>query len=210
LPVKGQVMVPGDAALKRAIDVTIAGAALVLTMPLWVAVGVAIRLTSPGPILYAGPRVGKDGEIFRMFKFRSMRVGADQVGPAVTGASDARVTSIGRFLRRTKLDELPQLLNVLRGEMSLVGPRPEAPQYVARYDERQRDVLHVRPGITGPTQLRFRHEEQMLPEADTERVYCTEVMPRKLEMDLEYVRTRTFWTDLRVLWATARGLARRA
>jgi lipopolysaccharide/colanic/teichoic acid biosynthesis glycosyltransferase len=191
-------------------DVTLAAMALALTAPLWLAVGAVIRLTSPGPVLYAGRRVGKGGAVFQMYKFRSMRTGADRLGPAVTGAGDPRVTSIGRLLRRTKIDELPQLLNVLRGEMSLVGPRPEAPQYVARYDERQRQVLSVRPGITGPTQLRYRHEEQLLPQADLERVYCTEIMPRKLEMDLEYVRTHTLWTDLRVLCATAQGLARRS
>jgi lipopolysaccharide/colanic/teichoic acid biosynthesis glycosyltransferase len=196
--------------VKRAADVTIALAALGITMPLWLAVAVAVRVTSRGPILYGGLRVGKGGAVFRMYKIRSMRPGADQQGPAVTGADDPRITPIGRFLRRTKLDELPQLLNVLRGEMSLVGPRPEAPEYVERYDERQRRVLTVRPGITGPTQLRYRHEEKMLPHAAIEQVYCTEIMPRKLEIDLEYVRTRTLWSDLRLLFATAQGLARRA
>jgi lipopolysaccharide/colanic/teichoic acid biosynthesis glycosyltransferase len=203
-------VIVGPDRLKRAADVAIAAAALALTAPLWLAVAVAIRFTSPGPVLYAGQRVGKGGVPFRMYKFRSMRTGADRLGPGVTGSGDPRVTRIGRLLRRTKVDELPQLLNVLRGEMSLVGPRPEAPQYVARYDERQRQVLSVRPGITGPTQLRYRHEEQLLPQADLERVYCTEIMPRKLEIDLEYVRTRTLWTDLRLLCATAQGLARRS
>jgi lipopolysaccharide/colanic/teichoic acid biosynthesis glycosyltransferase len=145
-----------------------------------------------------------------MYKFRTMLADADRTGPAVTGASDPRVTPVGRVLRATKIDELPQLLNVLRGDMSLVGPRPESPRYVALYDQRQREVLSVLPGITGPTQLRYRHEERILTGEDVERQYCALLMPVKLESDLEYVRTRTAVGDFRVLVATFGALFERA
>ncbi len=188
---------------KRTMDVVIAAALLVALMPVGIAIAVLVRLSSPGPVLYAGRRVGKDGEVFQMYKFRSMRNGADREGTAVTGAGDPRVTTVGRFLRATKLDELPQLLNVLRGEMSLVGPRPEAPRYVSLYDERQRGVLAVRPGVTGPTQLQYRHEERLLAADDVEELYCDRVLPRKLEMDLIYVETRSLRNDVQCLLATA-------
>ena len=188
---------------KRALDVVVGSVLLVLGLPIWVAVATGIRLTSPGPVLYAGLRAGKDGKPFRMYKFRSMRVGADRSGPAITARDDPRVTWIGRRLRSTKLDELPQLLNVLRGDMSLVGPRPEALEYVRLYDERQRRVLVVRPGITGPTQLRFRDEERLLRLENVEHQYSTDILPVKLESDLEYVRERTLLGDVRLLALTA-------
>lgn len=187
---------------KRAVDILLAGSGLILTVPLSLAIALAVRLTSQGPVLYAGTRVGKYGRPFLMYKFRTMRSGAELVGPAITAARDPRVTQVGRLLRLSKLDELPQLINVVRGDMSLVGPRPEAPQYVALYDERQRQVLTVRPGITGPTQLRFRFEETLLPVGNADRYYRTELLPRKLESDLEYVRTRTFWHDVQLLAET--------
>lgn len=193
-------------ASKRALDLAVGAQAIGFTLPLWLLVALGVRLTSPGPVFHAGKRVGKDGRLFAMYKFRTMRAGADRQGPAVTGAADSRVTPSGRILRRAKLDELPQLLNVMRGEMSLVGPRPEAPRYVELYDARQRQVLTVRPGITGPTQLVYRYEEQMLHHEDVEQHYVAEIMPRKLEMDLEYVRTRSFVGDLRLLLATIAAL----
>ena len=142
------------------------------------------------------------GSAFTLYKFRSMRLGAAQAGPGITAADDPRTNSIGRFLRRTRLDELPQLFNVIRGEMSLVGPRPEDPRFVALYDEEQRAILLVRPGITGPTQLRFRHEERMLTGPDPEASYVRDVLPQKLAIDLEYVRHHTLPGDLRILLRT--------
>lgn len=187
---------------KRVMDILIGTALLVALFPAGVSIALLVRISSRGPILYAATRVGKGGRVFHMLKFRSMRSGADRLGPAVTGAGDPRVTAVGRILRATKLDELPQLINVLRGDMSLVGPRPEAPQYVSLYDERQRGVLAVRPGVTGPTQLHYRHEERLLAVGDVERAYCDRVLPRKLEMDLTYVETRSLSNDFRLLLAT--------
>jgi lipopolysaccharide/colanic/teichoic acid biosynthesis glycosyltransferase len=189
-------------ACKRVLDVALAALGIALSAPLWAGITVAVRLSSDGPILYAGPRIGKNGVLFSMYKFRTMWRNADRLGPAVTAADDPRITSIGRWLRATKVDELPQLLNVLRGEMSLVGPRPEAPEYVAHYDDRQRRVLSVRPGITGPTQLAYRHEEQLLRHSGVVDVYLRELMPRKLEMDLLYVERRNLWLDVRLLVST--------
>ncbi len=190
-------------------DLLLASILLIVLFPLWLLIAAVVRLTTPGPVLYRGKRVGKHERLFDMYKFRSMRAGAEREGTAVTGAGDPRVTAIGRVLRATKLDELPQLINVLRGEMSLVGPRPEAPCYVRTYDERQRRVLDVLPGVTGPTQLQFRHEERLLVHSDVEQMYCAQILPRKLEMDLNYVETRTLQIDLRILVATVGRLLAR-
>jgi len=156
-----------------------------------------------------GWRVGRDGQIFRIFKFRSMVVRAERSGRAITTAGDQRVTRVGRLLRRTKLDELPQLLNVLRGEMSLVGPRPEHPNYVRLYTPEQRHVLCVRPGITGAASVRFRNEEELLRGDDPEALYRDVVMPEKLRMELEYLEHRSFWTDLRLILETVAVLPER-
>jgi lipopolysaccharide/colanic/teichoic acid biosynthesis glycosyltransferase len=194
---------------RRGIDVIVAGALLAVTIPLWLPIAAAIRLGSPGPVLYHAPRIGKDGVPFTMYKFRTMHVDAATVGPAITVGEDPRITPIGRRLRRWKLDELPQLINVVRGEMSLVGPRPEAPEYVALYDQRQRQVLSVRPGITGPSQIVHRHEERLLNRDDAENHYRTVILPGKLEIDLAYVRGRSIVGDLRLIVQTAASLFRR-
>lgn len=190
---------------KRGLDITVSAVAIFVTLPLWGLIAAAIRLTSRGPVFYRAERVGRGGAPFQMFKFRSMRLTGDAPGPSITGAGDARITPAGRFLRVTKLDELPQLVNVLRGEMSLVGPRPEIAEYVRLYSSEQRQVLEVRPGITGLTQIRFRHEERLLTGNDLERAY-RDLLPRKLELDLRYVRTRSLALDLTLLLATTRSL----
>jgi lipopolysaccharide/colanic/teichoic acid biosynthesis glycosyltransferase len=195
-------------AQKRTLDIVLAAGAAIVLWPLWMGISGAILLTSPGPVLYAGERVGRCGRRFRMYKFRTMSIGTGNGGPAITVESDARVTPLGRLLRSRKLDEIPQLLNVLRGEMSLVGPRPEDPTFVAFYDERQREVLSVRPGVTGPTQLAYRDEERMLEGHDVEEYYLTELMPKKLEMDLAYIRTRTFAGDVGILFSTVASVVR--
>ena len=192
--------------MKRVFDVAVAGCGLVVLSPLLLLASIAVKAGSPGPVLYRGVRVGRNGDEFHIYKFRTMRVGADRQGPPLTSANDARVTGIGRLLRHTKFDETPQLLNVLRGEMSLVGPRPEHPDFVRHYSEAQRQVLSVRPGITGPTALAFLREEEMLKDGDPIATYVTSIMPRKLAMDLEYVRTATFAGDLRLLAATVARL----
>lgn len=188
---------------KRALDLVISTLLLILLSPLMLALGLWVRLDSAGPALYRGKRVGKDGRPFLMYKFRTMVEEAERQGPAVTYRDDPRVTRAGRFLRRTKLDELPQFLNVVKGEMSLVGPRPEDPSYVALYDREQRQVLTVRPGITGPTQLEYRNEASMLQGSSVENEYVTRIMPQKLKLDLEYVRNRSLALDLKILGRTA-------
>ena len=194
--------------LKRAFDVSCAAIGLVLSSPFVLAAAIAIQLDSPGPALYKGERVGRDGRPFRMLKLRSMVL--DGGGPSVTVAADPRVTRVGRFLRRSKLDELPQLVNVLRGEMSLVGPRPEHADYVKLYTPEQKRVLSMRPGITGPAALAFVDEEAMLSGAHAETIYEREVMPRKLALDLEYVDHHSFGRDLRILGRTATLVVTRA
>ena len=189
--------------MKRAFDVAVALAGAVMTSPIVAVAAIAVRLDSPGPAFYSGPRVGRGGRVFRMHKLRTMSTGAEATGPAVTAAGDTRVTRVGRFLRRTKIDELPQLWNVVAGDMSLVGPRPEHPAYVARYAPEQRRLLSVRPGITGPATVAFIDEEGLLAGGDGERRYVEDVMPRKLAVELEYLDRASFASDLRVLARTA-------
>jgi lipopolysaccharide/colanic/teichoic acid biosynthesis glycosyltransferase len=191
----------------RWVDVPVAAVALVVLAPFFLIIAVAIRLTSPGPVFYRAERVGQGGRPFRLFKFRSMVVNAAQLGPGITTAADRRVTPLGQWLRQTKLDELPQLLNVVLGDMNLIGPRPEDPRYVARYTPEQRAVLQARPGMTSPASVRYRAEEQLLTGADWETTYLTVILPDKLRLELEYLRRRTLWSDLGLLWQTAVAVA---
>ncbi len=193
--------------MKRLFDLAVSAAGLVLTSPIVLAAAIAVKVESPGPAIYSGTRVGKDGRTFRILKLRTMRTQTS--GPDVTAADDPRITSVGRLLRRTKIDELPQLLNVLKGDMSLVGPRPEDPKYVALYTPEQRSVLAVRPGITGPTVLAFIDEEELLRGGDPDSLYVTRVMPQKLAEDLKYVETASFAGDLSLLGKTLLALAAR-
>jgi lipopolysaccharide/colanic/teichoic acid biosynthesis glycosyltransferase len=195
----------------RLLDLVLVLPALLILWPLLLLLGLGVKLTSPGPALFIQERVGRGGVTFRLLKFRSMRVAAPGSGALVTGRDDPRITALGRFLRRTKLDELPQLWNVVRGDMSLVGPRPEVPRYVASYSERQRSVLAVRPGITDPATLAFRDEEDLLaavPLEQREAYYLQEILPRKLEANREYLERRTVWSDLGILWKTVTALLR--
>ena len=175
---------------------------VVLTAPLIAVLGAAIKLDSPGPMLFRTPRVGRDGRPFHLLKLRTMAVGSDRAGLAVTASGDARVTRVGRWLRRLKLDEVPQFVNVARGEMSIVGPRPEHPDFVRRYTETQLRVLTVRPGITSLASLEYSDEEELLF-GDVNRIYVEEVMPAKLALDLEYVRRRSLGLDLAIIGRTA-------
>jgi lipopolysaccharide/colanic/teichoic acid biosynthesis glycosyltransferase len=189
--------------IKRGFDLLVSITGLILLSPLFLIVAVLIKLESAGPIFYKGDRIGKDGVPFKIFKFRTMVINADQMGAALTHGGDPRVTRAGRFLRKWKIDELPQLINVVRGEMSLVGPRPESPGYVAHYTQEQRRVLEVKPGITGLTQVKFRHEEVLLSRcADPEKDYIEKIMPHKLAIDLEYIEDRSFPTDLKLILDT--------
>lgn len=194
--------------MKRLLDVVGAAVGLVVTSPLFLVAALAVRLESRGPVIFRQERVGRYGESFEILKFRTMRVGVP--GTQVTSGRDPRITRSGRWLRSTKLDELPQLLNVVRGEMSLVGPRPEVPKYVAEWPEDARHlVLSVRPGITDPASIEFRREAEVLAEADDpERHYVDVILPRKVSLYCDYVRTRSFSGDLRVIGDTLRSVAK--
>ncbi len=188
--------------LKRSFDILVSATALILLSPVLLATATAIRLDSPGPALHRAMRAGQGGRLFTLLKFRSMVAGAEDQGPGITGADDPRITRVGRFLRRAKLDELPQLWNVLRGDMSLVGPRPEDPRYVALYTPEQRRLLDARPGITSPASIAYRNEERLHTQPDWEVQYLREVMPAKLRIDLEYLEQASFAHDLAILFRT--------
>lgn len=194
---------PITAVLKRAFDIAVSALLLLLLAPLLLLVALWVRVDSPGPALFLQQRVGQGGRLFTMHKFRSMRI--DGGGLGLTVGEDARITRAGRWLRRLKLDELPQLWDVLRGAMSLVGPRPDLPRYVERYPEPLRSqVLAVRPGITDPASLAFRDEARLLAAAaDPEREYLEHILPAKLRLSAEYARQATLWTDLRLVARTA-------
>jgi lipopolysaccharide/colanic/teichoic acid biosynthesis glycosyltransferase len=202
------VLSGGDLLVKRCFDILIAVPVLVLTSPLLCLLALAIKLDSPGPLLHRASRVGKGGRCFLLLKFRSMIVNALQNGPAITRSGDPRITRLGRFLRKTKIDELPQFINVVKGEMSIIGPRPEDPRYVAYYTSEQRQVLSVRPGITSPASIKYRDEEQLLANAnvDLETAYVTMVLPDKLRIDLEYVHNHSLWLDLSLIFQTVLSL----
>jgi lipopolysaccharide/colanic/teichoic acid biosynthesis glycosyltransferase len=187
---------------KRVLDVSGALLALFAALPILLVVAVAIKLDSPGPVLFTQRRVGRGGRPFRLYKFRSMVVGSES-GQAITAKADPRTTRVGRLIRPVRIDELPQLLNVLKGDMSLVGPRPESPEFVEAYTAEQRQVLALRPGITGPTQLMSLHEsERFPPGVDHAEYYVRNMLPAKLRSDLRYVRTRTLARDLGYLSLT--------
>lgn len=187
---------------KRVFDLAVACLGLLLISPLFLLIALAIKLDSPGPVFYRQERIGRGGRPFRIHKFRTMRHGA--VGAQITVGADARITRVGAFLRRTKLDELAQLLDVLEGTMSLVGPRPEVPRYVAMYPAELRDkVLSVRPGITDIASIEYRQESDLLARAaDPEREYVEVVMPAKLRLAAAYVDQASLATDLRLILRT--------
>jgi lipopolysaccharide/colanic/teichoic acid biosynthesis glycosyltransferase len=197
---------PDTVDAKRVVDVALAAAALVVSGPFLVVIGLAVRLDSDGPAIFRQERVGRAGEIFRIHKFRTLRVGAS--GPLISRTSDPRITRVGAVLRRTKLDELPQLLDVLAGHMSLVGPRPELPQYVAVWPPSARAViLSVRPGITDPVSIEYRNEAAELEAAaDPEAHYLHVLLPRKVAKYVQYVESRSLAGDLMVLGRTLRAV----
>ena len=194
-----------DRGLKRVLDVVVAASLLVLASPLIAVLAVAVRLESRGPAFYRCRRVGRNGHVLRMLKFRKMRDGAS--GPALAAPDDARFTRLGGFLARTKLDEVPQLWNVLKGEMSLVGPRPEDPTFVALEREAYDEILSVRPGITGLSQLAFAREGEVLDPDDRVGHYTNTILPQKIGMDRLYAARHSFSMDARILWWTLYAVA---
>ena len=188
---------------KRVMDIAISAAALCVLWPVFLLIALAIVIDDPGPVFYRQVRVGRGGRPFRIFKFRTMVVDADKKGLSITVGRDSRITRVGAFLRKTKLDELAQLLNVLCGQMSFVGPRPEVPRYVELYTPYQRQVLLVRPGITGLASIRFRNENDLLTASDDpNRTYVEQIMPRKIDLDLEYIPHASVFYDIKLIFQT--------
>lgn len=194
--------------MRRVLDVVAAVIGLVCLSPVFVLIGIAVKMEDGGPVLYSHPRIGRNFSRFGLLKFRTMVRNADRIGSPVTIAGDARVTRVGRFLRKYKLDELPQLLNVLRGEISLVGPRPESERYVNMFRAQYAFILLSRPGITDPATLAFRDEESLLQGNDTERQYIEEILPQKLELSVRYLGQRTLFSDVKLIFQTLFRIAR--
>ena len=190
-------------AAKRAMDIVLSAAALCVLWPVLLLIALAIVVDDPGPVFYRQVRVGRGGKLFRIFKFRTMVVDADKKGLSITVGRDSRITRVGALLRKTKLDELAQLLNVLCGQMSFVGPRPEVPRYVELYTPYQRQVLLVRPGITDYASIAYRNENDLLAGADDpERMYIETIMPDKIELNMKYLREISPLTDVRLMLRT--------
>jgi|SRR5437773_2501413 len=189
--------------LKRLCDIVISVVALILLLPVFAIVAILIKLDSPGPVFFRQLRVGFHGQLFRIFKYRTMVVNAEKLGGPSTTADDRRITRSGKWIRRFNLDELPQLMNVLKGEMSLVGPRPEVPQYAALFRGAEKEILSVRPGLTDWATLWNIDEGAVLAgDADPERAYLELIRPEKIRLQLEYVKRRSFWVDLVILVQT--------
>ena len=189
--------------MKRLFDVMASGLGLLVLFPLFLFVALWIKLDSPGPVFYLHVRVGRHKKDFRIFKFRSIRVGADKGSLVTIGGRDPRVTRSGYIIRKFKIDELPQLINVFVGDMSLVGPRPEVRHYVDYWTPEQMHVLDVRPGITDPASIKFRNENELMEKADNpECYYINVIMQEKIKLYIEYVRNNSFWYDIKLIFRT--------
>lgn len=189
--------------MKRLFDLVCVIPGIIVLAPLFLLIAVWVKLESPGPVFFRQERVGLNGRLFRILKFRTMVANAESLGGQLTVGADRRVTKAGHLLRRYKLDELPQLFNVLLGDMSLVGPRPEVPRYVALYTDEQRQVLRLRPGITDPASIEFRAEAELLGTADDpERYYIDVLMPEKIRLNMEYSKRATLWQDILTIFRT--------
>jgi lipopolysaccharide/colanic/teichoic acid biosynthesis glycosyltransferase len=188
---------------KRLFDLGLAILGLILLWPVFLAIAILIKLEDRGPVFYLQERIGYRGKPFRIWKFRTMVVDAEKLGKPLTIGKDPRITRVGYWLRKYKLDELPQLLNVVFGQMSFVGPRPELPCYVALYTPEQREILDFLPGITSPASIKYSNESELLAQArDPEKFYIEQVMPEKIKLDLEYFRNATLWSDLVIILKT--------
>lgn len=196
--------------IQRLVDILVASLLLVLLIPIFALVSVIIVIGSPGNPFYGGWRIGKDGVRFRMWKFRTMVVGADRLGGSIAANFDLRITRVGRFLRASKIDELPQFVNLLLGDLTLVGPRPEDPAIVEHYTVEQRQTLRVKPGITGPGQIYYTTDQAgSIPEGvSADQYYLEHLLDKKLRMDLDYLKLRTPLSDCRVVWQTIVLMAR--
>lgn len=192
---------------KRSLDVSLVLVAIVISIPLLGIVAACIAFSRTGPVFFSQERMGRNFSRFRLYKFRTMVVDAQTQGPQITKGDDHRITKIGKFLRKSKLDELPQLFNVLKGDMSIVGPRPEVEKYALLFKEKYEQILSVRPGITDYATIEYRHEQEVLNRyEDTEKGYIEDVLPAKIELYEKYLRTMSFATDLKIIIATAARL----
>jgi lipopolysaccharide/colanic/teichoic acid biosynthesis glycosyltransferase len=192
--------------MKRLFDILSSFTVLLLLSPLFLLLALAIVFDSKGGVFYKQERIGKGGRPFMLYKFRSMRSGSDKKG-LITVGKDNRTTKVGRFIRQYKLDELPQLINILKNEMSVVGPRPEVEKYVKLYSKEQRKVLAVKPGLTDLASLAYIHENEILGQSDhPEKTYVDEIMPVKLKLNLEYIEKQSFWFDLKVIILTLKKI----
>lgn len=195
--------------MKRLFDASIASLGLAVLAPLFAVVAVAIKLTSTGPVFFRQERMGKDFRPFRIYKFRTMVVNAPQLGGQITAGNDPRVTAVGHILRKTKLDELPQLINVVQGDMSLVGPRPEVRRYVELFQDDYRVVLSVRPGITDLASVKYRDETEILGQAnDPDQAYIARILPDKIALAKEYIAKRSLLYDVGLIFRTAWAILR--
>lgn len=189
--------------LKRVFDFTTSSIGCILISPILVIIALLIKLTSKGPILFKQKRVGRYGKEFNILKFRTMVVDAEKLGKQITVGNDSRITKVGSFLRKYKLDELPQLINVIKGDMSLVGPRPEVPKYVNLYSDKQRKVLEVRPGITDYASIEYRDENSILGNVDNpEEYYVNVIMPHKIDLNMKYIENNNVLIDIGIIFKT--------
>ena len=192
--------------MKRLFDITASFFGILILSPLLIFIGLWVGLSSKGGVFYKQIRVGKNNKDFKLYKFRSMRVNSDKQGLLTVGSKDSRITKAGYFIRKYKIDELPQLFNVLKGDMSFVGPRPEVRRYVDLYSEEQMKVLSVRPGITDPASIKYRNENDILSSASNpEEYYIQQIMPDKLKINIDYINTRTFFKDIKIIFQTIFG-----
>jgi lipopolysaccharide/colanic/teichoic acid biosynthesis glycosyltransferase len=193
--------------MPRFFEVLICALGVVLLSPLYVVLALSVKFHDGGTVLYKAKRMGKDGKPFLLYKFRTMVPNAESMGGAITSAGDSRITRVGKVLRKYKLDELPQLLNVLKGDMSLVGARPEDPRYIVYYTNEFAKILRFRPGITSPASICYRDEESLLNGPQWHERYVNEILPRKLNLDLDYLLKRSFGGDLKIILQTLGGLS---
>jgi lipopolysaccharide/colanic/teichoic acid biosynthesis glycosyltransferase len=192
--------------MKRIFDITASFFGLIILSPLLIFISLWVGLSSKGGVFYTQIRVGRNNKDFKLYKFRSMRVNSDKKGLLTVGSKDSRITKAGYFIRKYKIDELPQLFNVLKGDMSFVGPRPEVRPYVDMYNDDQKQVLKVRPGITDPASIKYRNENDILSSVDNpEEYYIKEIMPDKLKINIEYINNRSFIKDIKIILQTIKG-----
>ena len=192
--------------MKRLFDITASFFGIIILSPLLIFIGLWVGLSSKGGVFYKQIRVGKNNKDFKLYKFRSMRVNSDKQGLLTVGSKDSRITKAGYFIRKYKIDELPQLFNVLKGDMSFVGPRPEVRRYVDLYSKEQMKVLSIRPGITDPASIKYRNENDLLSSANNpEEYYIQHIMPDKLKINIDYINTQTFIKDIKIIFQTIFG-----